>query len=640
VKKRLVSSLCILAPVLLVQLVPVGAENILLISVDTLRADRLSCYGYENNSTPNIDRWAREGVLFKNAYTECPLTLPAHATLLTGTHPFFHGVRDNVGYILGQVQESLAEELKKQGYQTSAVIGAYILSSEFGIAQGFESYNEDFPAVPESPDAIFSLQRPADEVARVFLEWLGDHGKEKFFAFVHFYDPHTPRPKGYDWEVSRVDETIGEIDSFLRKQGLLDQTHVILVGDHGEGLGDHGESEHGFFVYDSTLRVPLLVRPAASFAPTVKEVIQPVSLIDVMPTVLRLARLRVPAHVQGQSLVGLMLDKELPRQQGLYAETYVPYLQFGWSPQSSIRLGRYKFINSPRPELYDVIDDPLEAQNLSGGNQATTNEYRELLEGLINRYQSADSTEALVELDMETRAKLATLGYVSLVPPQSGMPSIVGVDPKDRIQAFEKYHELLGRVGSRQADESILREIESLRESAPEMRGLTFLEAGVLEHLGRYREAIEKYETVLSESPDNRLARGNLASILLQSGDLERAEKELKLVLSQSPNDARARNNLAGVYKARGDRQAAILELEGLLESKPRYASGWLNLGQLYTEAEEWQNAEFALRRSVELDPQSAVAHFNLAFVLNALGKMDEAAQHLETAAELEGGTP
>jgi tetratricopeptide (TPR) repeat protein len=423
-------------------------------------------------------------------------------------------------------------------------------------------------------------------------------------------------------------------------QGLLDQTHVVLIGDHGEGLGDHGESEHGFFVYDSTLQVPLLVRPAGSFKPTVKEVAQPVSLIDVMPTVLRLVRLQIPVQVQGHSLVGLMLNKEFSGQQGLYAETYVPYLQFGWSPQSSFRLGRYKFIHSPRPELYNVIDDPLEMENLSGGNQATANEYRELLEGLISRYQSTDSAEASVELDMETRAKLATLGYVSLAPPQSGMPSISGVDPKDRIQAFETYHELLGKIGNRLADESALREIESLRDAAPEMQGLTFLEAGVLEHLGRHQEAIEKYKTVLSESPDNRLARGNMASLLLQSGDLDRAEKELKLVLSQSPDDARARNNLAGVYKARGDRQGAIFELEGLLESKPRYASGWQNLGQLYAETEEWQKAESALRRAVELNPQNAAAHFNLAFALNALGKMDEAAQHLETAAELEGGIP
>lgn len=303
-------------------------------------------------------------------------------------------------------------------------------------------------------------------------------------------------------------------------------------------------------------------------------------------------------------------------------------------------MGRYKFIHSPRPELYDVIDDPLEKENLSGGNQATTNEYRELLESLINRYQSVDSAEASVELDMETRAKLATLGYVSLAPPQSGMPSISGVDPKDRIQAFETYHELLGKIGNRQADESSLREIESLRGAAPEMQGLKFLEAGVLEHLGRHREAIKKYETVLSESPDNRLARGNLASLLLQFGDLDRAEKELKLVLSQDPDDARARNNLAGVYKARGDKQAAIHELEGLLESKPQYASGWQNLGQLYTEVEEWQKAESALRRAVELDPQNAAAHFNLAFALNSLGKMEEAAQHLQRAAELEENAP
>ncbi len=635
-KKLLVSWLYILAFVLPV----VRAENILLISVDTLRADRLSCYGYEKNTTPNIDRWAREGVLFDEAYTECPLTLPAHATLLTSTHPFYHGVRDNVGFILGQVHLTLAEELRNQGYRTGAVIGAYILSSEFGIAQGFESYDETFTISSEDPESIFSLQRPAEEVTRVFLEWLEQHRREKFFAFVHFYDPHTPRPQGYDWEVSRVDRSIGKIDSFLRETGLLDHTHVFFVGDHGEGLGEHSESEHGFFVYDSTLRVPLLVRPAASFRPSVKEVAQPVSLIDVMPTVLRLARLNPPRQLQGRSLAGLMLGKELSSRQELYAETYVPYLQFGWSLLRSIRLGRFKLIDTSRPELYDLGADSAETVNLFDRNQAMGNEYRVLLEELINRYQSAASAEASVELDMETRSKLATLGYVSLAAPRMGVPLVGGVDPKDRILAFEKYHELLGRVANRQANESVLREIETLRASAPEMQGLTFLEAGVLEQLGRHQQAIEKYETVLSESPDNRLARGNLASLLLQSGELAWAEAELKVVLDQDPDDFRARNNLAGVYKARGDKQAAIRELERLLEAKPRYASGWHNLGQLFSELEEWQKAEFALRRAVEFAPQNPLAHFNLAFALNSLGKLEEAAQQLEIAAELEEGTP
>ncbi|RPJ49962.1 MAG: hypothetical protein EHM23_35910 [Acidobacteria bacterium] len=329
------------------------ARNLILISVDTLRADRLSCYGYQKNRTPNFDRWASEGFLFRQAFTEYPLTLPAHATMLTGQFPVTHGVRENVGFELKSAQTTLAEVFRANGYRTAAFIGSYVLASEFGISQGFETFDEDFTTSIENVGASTDLQRSAPEVTRTFLAWLKRNQNNKFFVFVHFYDPHTPRPQGYDPEVSRVDRSLAEIDHFLRQNRLLEKTDIVLTSDHGEALGDHGEAGHGFFIYDATLHVPLIIRPAGGRAGPDGVVKDQVSLVDVMPTVLDMMGLKSPASVQGRSLTPLF-SKRTIREAAIYAESFVPELQFGWSPLRSIRLGRYKYIGAPKPELYDV----------------------------------------------------------------------------------------------------------------------------------------------------------------------------------------------------------------------------------------------------------------------------------------------
>ncbi|NWG14835.1 MAG: sulfatase, partial [Acidobacteria bacterium] len=265
------------------------AANVILVSIDTLRADRLSCYGYQGNKTPNIDRWAREGIRFERAYTEYPLTLPAHATLFTGAYPLAHGVLENVGFSLDSRLATLAEVFKRNGYSTGAFIGSYVLSSRFGIARGFDTYDEEFPVSAEDVVSATALERPAQEVATRFLKWLEGRRGGDFFAFVHFYDPHMPRPNGYDWEVSQVDRGIGLIDQYLRRNDLLSNTHIFLVSDHGESLGEHSESGHGLSLYDSTLHVPLVIRPVAGVAPGRRVISQTVSLADVMPTIMQIA---------------------------------------------------------------------------------------------------------------------------------------------------------------------------------------------------------------------------------------------------------------------------------------------------------------------------------------------------------------
>jgi arylsulfatase A-like enzyme/lipoprotein NlpI len=617
-------------------LVPCRAENVLLISIDTLRADRLSCYGYTANATPQLDRWAREGVLFSRAYTACPLTLPAHATVLTGTYPLYHGVRDNVGHRLPESAVTAAELFREKGYRTAAILGAYVLASPFGTGQGFDLFDDDFGDLPEDPAQAVELQRPAPEVAERALARLRDYHNQKFFLFIHFYDPHLPRPQGYDAEVSRVDEAVGKIDRYLRESGLLQRTHILVFGDHGEGLGEHGESTHGFFLYDSTLHVPLIVRPAESFQAKTPLSDDVVSLADVLPTLLQLAGLPIPPSIQGRSLVRSMLGLQR-REEGAYAETWVPWNQFGWSPLRALVLGRWKYIDAPQPELYDLPRDRNEQNNLAASQPLLARQQRERLTAFHARYsQSSENPQhkAAFQVDTATEERLAALGYVALSRP-AGVRTAgfgEGIDPKLRIQAFEKHTEILADLADGRVSPSRLQELQRLRSSAPEMAGLDFLEAAVLEASGDPAAAERKYSDILKGDPGHRMARSQRSALLLRRGALDEAQEDLEELLSADPGDYRARNNLASIFRRRGQTEQAIAQLRRAVADHPRYFTGWYHLGLLYIEQAAWVEAEAALRRAVELRSDHGEAHLNLAMALNALGRTEEAARHLELA--------
>ena len=612
-----------------------AAENVLLISVDTLRADRLSCYGYKLNKTPEIDRWAAEGVRFERAYSEYPLTLPAHSTLLTGTYPFRHGVRENVGFSLGDDQLTLAEVLKAQGYTTAGFVGSYVLASDFGIGQGFDTYDEKLGQAREKVVSATSLRRPAERVTESFLAWLDAHRSVRFFAFVHFYDPHAPCPKGYDAEVSRVDRSIGRIDAYLRKWNLIDKTHIVLVSDHGESLGEHGESGHGFFLYDATLHIPLIVRPASALASVRRQVAQAVSLVDVTPTVLQLAGIAVPAAVQGRSLVRMMMGKETG-DIGIYSETYVPQLQFGWSPLRCYRLGQYKLIDAPRPEFYDLSADPAEKVNLFPKAQALAGQYSEQLAEFAAKHRAPGSTPPASGPVLEASEKLAALGYIRLRNSRIIDDFGKGVDPKDRVDVFENYHRILNEIASRSISSDIFDRIQAIRERAPEVHGLLFLEAKAYEALGRLQDAYAKYSHGLDGEPQNNIARANMASLLVRLGRIGEAEEQYKKVLANDPADYRSRNNLAGIYGMKGDLDAALGELKKAVATRPSYAAGWHNLGRLHILMRNWTEAESALRKAVSLDREDAGAYVLLAQVLKAVGKTVEADRQMRIAVELD----
>src|SRR5262245_18623510 len=357
---------------------PARPRNLLLVSLDTVRADRLGCYHYAAAQTPNIDALAAGGLRFEQATTVVPLTLPAHSSLMTGTFPGWHGVRDNGGFYLEDDQLTLAEILRERGFRTGGFVGAFVLDRRWGIAQGFDRYFDDFD-LDRFPSAagMDMIQRPGSEVVDRALEWLQTDRQQPFFAWVHLYDAHTPyeapepfrsrfpptRDGAYDAEIASADAQIGRLVDALRADGRLADTLVIVVADHGEMLGEHGELTHGFFIYEAATRIPLIVSGPGVPARVVAD---QVLIVDVMPTALALVGIKVPDQVQGTNLMPLARGEHL----GLVAhsESWYPRYHYGWSELRSIQDERFKMIRAPRPELYDLATDPREEQDRATEN--------------------------------------------------------------------------------------------------------------------------------------------------------------------------------------------------------------------------------------------------------------------------------
>ena len=378
--------------------------NVLFLTLDTTRADKLGCYGEPQRVTPNLDRLAAEGVRFDQVMAPVPLTLPAHATIFTSVIPPAHGVRDNGGYTLDTRHPTLATVLRQRGgWATAAFVAAFVLDSKWGLDQGFDTYVDDFDLSKYRSVSLGDVSRTAGDVVDQALPWLDRHATERFFAWLHFYDPHSPyeapepyrtrfvqRP--YLGEVAYMDAQIGRVLTWLDERGLSDRTIVVALGDHGESLNEHGEGTHGLFVYDATLRVPLIIRSPYDRlrGRTVESVVRSE---DVMPTVLDLVRVDSPRGIHGQSLAPLMGGDVADLNLDGYAETLYPRFHYGWSELRALRAGRFKYIEAPRPELYDIAQDPLETKNLYGERRALADRMAAQLRSLEASVTSAQPAE-------------------------------------------------------------------------------------------------------------------------------------------------------------------------------------------------------------------------------------------------------
>ncbi len=623
--------------------------NLVVVTLDTTRADRLGAYGYQNAGTPNLDALARDGVLFDHASTAAPITLPAHSSIFTGRFPPQHGVRDNGGYYLSDKEQTLAETLKARGYATGGFIAAYVLDSKWGIAQGFETYFDDFDLSKYKVFSMGAIQRPGNEVVDHALPWIDQHRDRPFFAWVHLYDAHAPynppepfksRHPGdpYQGEISFADSQVGRVVQFLRDRDLFERTVIVVLGDHGESLNDHGEQGHGFFVYESVVHVPMLIRTPYS-AMKGRHVTDSVRSIDVMPTALDLLGVPKPAGVaiDGVSVTALMTGARPDLGLEAYAEAVYPLHHFGWSDLRALRQGRYKLIAAPRPELYDLQEDPAEATNLFPARQALGDRMLGRLAEMEAHFRtSAQAKSETVEIDPDAKARLAALGYVgSFVARVGDDGSRAGLaDPKDKVGLFNKITQArdLGKDENELA--AAMTMLEDVLKEDPKVIDAWFTLGNMAGRRGRQEEAIAHFKHALALKPDDEEAVINMAHAYRKLGRDEDALVGFRRFMELDPKNAQVHYEIAQIMIDRGEYATAASELHAALAVEPKMAAARNALGVVALNQGDLPSAEAQIRQALEMKPDVRLAHFNLALV--AEKRNDPATAQAEYRRELE----
>ena len=552
--------------------------NVLLVTFDTTRSDRIGCYGYEIASTPSLDQLAEQGVLFERAFAPAPLTSPSHATMLTGLLPPEHGLRTNGRDRLDDKIPTLAEILSERGYRTAAFIAAFVLDSKFGMDRGFQTYDDDLTGTEET-DHPMHRSRSGERVVDLALSWLDRNRDGPFFCWVHLYEPHDPHldhpeifgtrfaDRPYDAEIAFADLQLGRLTRFLADRGLDRETLVVVAGDHGEGLGDHQEPTHGQMLYNTTMQVPLIVAQPGRFAGGRRERAV-VSLADVFPTLVDCLDLPLPRTGTGRSLKPALLGRVLPSSV-CYGETDEPYLEYGWAPLRSLTTEKWKYIRTTRVELYDLEHDPAETQNLAVAQPERVAELESQWQSFENRLTAHAAPAA--QLSDQDRRTLASLGYVggSSLAAKSPPPGESLPDVKDMIVHFsrlEKAQELMQRRDFQQAAEML----EEVVQAAPDYARAHGNLGICLAEMGRYQEAEEHYHRVLELGRDVAGALMNLGLVCRSQGKADEAVAHFEALLNTNPQDAAAHWHLATTLEDRGREEA---NLEKVQEAVAHYSA-------------------------------------------------------------------
>jgi arylsulfatase A-like enzyme/tetratricopeptide (TPR) repeat protein len=567
--------------------------SVVLVSIDTLRADHLALYGYRKGRTPTFDRLGQEGIVIDDVFSHVPLTLPSHASLFTGLLPPRHEVRDNMGFRLGEAHRTLADRFKAAGLATLGAVSAYVLRAQTGISRGFDRYDDEL-VIEAGSQSLGAQQRDGSVAVESLLRFVAEQGDRRFFAFLHLYEPHSPwapperyrdLATPYDGDVAYADELLGRFVDALRDKGLLDKVVLAVTSDHGEGLGDHGEQEHGIFLYREALRVPLVFRlPGRAGAGT--RLAGPVAQVDIPATLLDLAG--VPAEgLDGQSLrEGLASGKAPPRT--VYSETLYPRYHFGWSDTYAVTEGRYRFIRAPRPELYDLDHDPGEKTNLAPQRAQAVASMGEWLGKVMGGVTAPEAVDA------ETREKLAALGYVG-----GGVGTLATgdlPDPKDRIGTYE-----------------------------------TWKRAVELRQAGRDAETIDQLQKVVAENPLMTDAWETLGLALVKVGRDREGIKALEKVIEIDPLRPEPHMALAKIYGLDGKADKATKHAEIAAGKEPGKA--FELLAQILMDAKRPKEATAFARRSLEADPQRMMSHFILGVAARQQGRCEEAVAAFRRAA-------
>jgi arylsulfatase A-like enzyme/Flp pilus assembly protein TadD len=625
--------------------------NIILITLDTTRADRMGFLGSSRGLTPNLDAIAREGIVFTHAYSHVPLTTASHATLLTGTYPQFNHVND-FGVPLSGLLPYLPDILHRNSYHTGAFVGSLILDPLDGTApgfdRGFDIYDAGFHLRKHGADRYQTVERRAEVVVQHALSWLSQLQAPPFFVWIHLYDAHDPydppepfkeryKAQPYDGEIAYVDSVLGSLFGELSKHGLLDETLIAVAADHGESLGAHGENTHGIFLYDETLHVPLMIKLPLNRAAGAR-VETRVGLVDVAPTLLQEASVTIPKEMQGKSLQAFVKPSGSdPRKVGskaeagdskvgdetqvdrpAYAETDYPHRAFGWSSLRALRTGKYLYIRAPEQELYDQSSDPEAAHNLA----ASANAIADTLSFRLDQFRQKTS-QSLVQLakpDPEQMKKLQALGYVGSEGSGKDEGKIAGPDPKGKIEIANLLHDAMFDVEDARYQEAIPL-LERVLKEAPDMP-VANMQYGMAEaRLRNYAKALDPLKKAVQLQPDNGMGHYELGLALYETGDWKGAAPEFEAAVARAPRWTDAHYSLASVY-ARIDRVPEALEqLQMTLDLDPDHYNANLLRGRILSLQGHPQEALPNLRRATELQPQSREAHLFLAEAFTQLGR-------------------
>ncbi len=621
---------------------PRAPFDLVLITIDTLRADHVGCYGYKGIKTPNIDAIAAAGTRMERAYTPVPITLPSHTVIMTGTYPMKSGIHDFSGNVLNPKQPTIASILKAHGYQTGAVIASAVLDSRFGLNHGFDFYYDHFDFNRLLETNLDAMERPGNLVADQALGWLREQGQKPFFLWMHLYDPHYPynppspyaeeyRTHPYDGEIAFADEQVGRIVDWLKTNHLYDKTLVVITGDHGEGLGEHGEKTHGFFIYNSTLHVPLILKFPAGIAAE-KLASEPVSLVDLMPTVLDTLGIAPPADVQGTSVLPILTRKARKETSPIYAESYLPRLHFDWSELRGMQSQKYHFIEAPKPELYDLSSDPGELHNLYAEKRPLAEELQSRLQRAVSTYTPGQEMAGTQAMDSALAERLQALGYAAFPGgAEKTTNSKVLTDPKDRISFYETFSEAMnesqhGDYENSTSKLAALLKVEPTSVPTLYLLGLNYYKAH------NFSEAARSFSQVIQRNPQYALANYYLGLSLARSGDMAGAVNAFKKTLELDPTNFSAAYNMGAAQLQEGQANAALVSFRLSVEIAPEYAEGHRAIGQMLLFEKDLDGALAELRRAVHLaptDPQNRVA---LAKALEAKGLSAEAQEQLRQA--------
>ncbi|MEZ5316610.1 MAG: sulfatase-like hydrolase/transferase [Vicinamibacterales bacterium] len=639
---------------------------VILISIDTLRADHLPVYGYTAGRTPTLDALARDAIVFDRAYAHAPQTLPSHTSMLTGLLPFEHGVRDNLGFTLGDDHPVLPELLRAAGYATGGFVSAYVLRSATGISRGFDTFDDAFPqgGVDQSPGQI---QRPGTATLAAATSWMDQRADGRFFLFLHLYEPHKPYAPPekfsmlapYDGEIAYADEIVGSLFGYLQRRDWFDDATIVVTGDHGEGLGDHGEQEHGLFVYDESIHVPLLIRlPGGRHGG--RRVEAPVQHVDLLPTLVDLAGVPEASRPQvphGRDLVPVLDESGTVRPEAVYSEALYPRYHFGWSELQALTDERYRYIKAPREELYDLERDPDEKTNLAPERQSAVTAMRGALDALVAG-RDLDAPSAVSD---EDRQRLAALGYVGAVSTPAATGGETLPDPKDMAPVLARYRAAIERLEARRFAEAA-DAFKALLDDQPEMTDVWVQYAGVLTRLGRDEAAYAAYREVVRQKPDEPSGLLGAAATLIRLGRLDEARQHALLAVGKAPANAHEMLATIAVTRrnfAEAKRQAALaaqadpgLPLPAYVDGLEAYTAGryadalpklqaaydaWSRrtiqttdlryyLGDTLARLERYDEAERYFREELALYPTNLRARTGLTMVYAATNRPDQVA--------------